>query len=105
MNQPTTTPDSLRDIQIPIAFSSLQSAVTEYVEDLNARFNAGFAIRCTQTTFEVHELEKGDALVSVSLTGENDIQYSRFIKRDKCAAVGRDLRPCLQGWSSQPYVS
>jgi len=88
MDQTTTTPDSLRNIQIPMAFSSLQSAVAEYVEDLNARFNTGFAIRHTQTTFEVHELEKADALVSVSLTGENEIQYSRFIKRDNALQSG-----------------
>lgn len=87
-----------RDTQIPIAFSSLQSAVAEYVEDLNARFNAGFAIRHTQTTFEVHELEKADALVSVSLTAENDIQYSRFIKHDNALQSGVIyVRVCKDG--------
>lgn len=88
MNQANTTPDSLRDIQIPMAFSSLQSAVAEYIEDLNARFNAGFAIHHTQTTFAVHELEKANALVSVSLKGANEIQYSQFIKRDNALQSG-----------------
>lgn len=37
--------------------------MTNYVEDLNRRLNAGLSVRRTQTTFEVHEFEKADALV------------------------------------------
>lgn len=84
-----------RDVQTPLAFSRLQAAMTEHVEDLNARFNAGFTVRRTQTTFEVHELEKADALLSVSLTDNNDIQYSQFIKRTNERQSGTiDVRVC-----------
>jgi hypothetical protein len=83
MDETTKSLDPLREVQAPMAFSSLQNAMTEYVEDLNRRFNARLAIRRTQTTFEVHDLEKTDALVSLSLTDKNDIQYSQFIKRER----------------------
>ncbi len=82
------TLDPLRDVQAPIAFSSLQGAMTEYVEDLNRRFNAGLAVRRTQTTFEVHEPEKADSLVSLRLTDKNDIQYNQFIKRNNELQLG-----------------
>lgn len=93
--------DSLGDVQIPAAFSSLQDAMTDYVEDLNRRLNAGLAIRRTQTTFEVHEVEKADALVRVSLTDAN-IQYRNLVKRDNemrsgtiDVRVGHDRSPAL----------
>ena len=88
MDPSTKTFDPLRGVQAPIAFSSLQGAMTEYVEDLNRRFNAGLAVRKTQTTFEVHELEKADALVSLRLTDNNDIQYNQFIKRNNELQLG-----------------
>src|SRR5947208_568147 len=98
MNQSTNKLDPLRDAQIPIAFSRLQGAMTEYIEDLNRRFNAGLAVRQTQTTFEVRELERADALLSVSLTGKNDIQYSQFIKRDNELRSGMIyVRVCQDG--------
>ncbi|MBZ5521257.1 MAG: hypothetical protein LAP21_03265 [Acidobacteriia bacterium] len=71
----------LRKTQAPLAFHNLQDAVTEHVEDLNRRLSAGLAVRETPTTFEVHELEKVDALLRVSLTGENNIHYSQLVKR------------------------
>lgn len=73
--------NQLRKTQAPVAFRGLQAAVTEHVEDLNRRLSAGLAVRQTQTTFEVHELEKVDALLRVSLTGENNIHYSQLVKR------------------------
>src|SRR5437660_2352249 len=71
----------LRKTQAPVAFHSLQEAVTEHVEDLNRRLSAGLAVRQTPTMFEVHELAKVDALLRVSLTGENNIHYSQLVKR------------------------
>ncbi len=95
MDQGTKILEPLRDVQTPVAFSRLQAAMTEYVEDLNARFNAGFAVRRNQTTFEVRELEKADALLSVSLMDNNDIQYSQFIKRSNERQSGIiDVRVC-----------
>lgn len=82
MNQITKTAHALCDTQIPMAFSFLQSAMAEHIEDLNIRFNAGFTIRKTQTTFEVHELKRAEAVVSVTLTGKDDIQYRQFLRRD-----------------------
>jgi hypothetical protein len=81
MDLTSNTSDSARDVQISAAFSSLQDAMTDYIEDLNRRLNAGLAVRRTETTFEVHEFEKADVLVSVSLTDKN-IQYSNIIKRN-----------------------
>jgi hypothetical protein len=86
------------DVQTPLAFSRLQGAMTEHVEDLNRRFNAGFTVRRTQTTFEVHELERADALLSVSLTDKNHIQYSQFIQRNNERQSGSiDVRVCQDG--------
>lgn len=73
----------LRKTQAPAALRSLQEAVTEYVEDMNRRLHAGLDVQQTQSSFEVHELEKVDALLRVSLTGENNIHYTCFIKRNK----------------------
>lgn len=71
----------LRKTQAPVAFHSLQQAVTEHVEDLNRRLSAGLAVRQSPAMFEVHELAKLDALLRVSLTGENNIHYSQLVKR------------------------
>ena len=71
----------LRKTQAPVALRSLQHAITEHVEDLNRRLHAGLAVRQTQTAFEVHELEKVDALLRVSLTREDNIHYTQFVKR------------------------
>jgi hypothetical protein len=81
MDQSAKTLD-VSDVQAPSAFSHLQGAITERVEDLNRRFDAGLGVRRTQTTFEVHHLEKAGALVSLRLTDKNDIHYNQFIKRD-----------------------
>jgi hypothetical protein len=90
--------DLLRDVQIPVAFSRLQDAVTERVEDMNRRFNTGLTLRHTHTTFEVHELEKAEALVTVSLTDKNDIQYIQFVKRDNQQQSGLIyVRVCQDG--------
>jgi hypothetical protein len=88
----------LRKNQAPIAFRSLQSAVTEHVEDMNKRLDAGLAIRQTQTTFEVHEMAKVDALLRVSLTGENNIHYTQLIKRNNEMQSGVIyVRACQDG--------
>lgn len=71
----------LRKTQAPAAFRSLQHAIQEHVEDMNARLHAGLALRQTHTSFEVHELEKVEALLRVSLTAENNIHYSQRVKR------------------------
>jgi hypothetical protein len=71
----------LRKIQAPFALRSLQDAIAEHVEDVNRRLQAGLAVRQTQTAFEVHELAKADALLRVSLTGENNIHYTQLVKR------------------------
>lgn len=101
MDLTSNTSDSLRDAQISAAFSSLQDAMTDYIEDLNRRLNAGLAVRRTQTTFEVHELEQAEAVVSVSLTDKN-IQYSNIVKRNRQVQsgtidvrVGLDRSPAL----------
>jgi hypothetical protein len=71
----------LRKTQAPAAFRSLQHAITEDVEDMNRRLSAGLAVRETQAAFEVHELDRVDALLRVSLTGENNIHYAQLVKR------------------------
>ena len=71
----------LRKTQAPVALRSLQHAITEHVEDMNRRLHARLAVRQTQTAFEVHELEKVDALLRVSLTREDNIHYTQFVKR------------------------
>jgi hypothetical protein len=43
--------------------------------------HVGLAVRQTQTAFEVHELEKVDVLLRLSLTGENNIHYTQLVKR------------------------
>jgi hypothetical protein len=71
-----------RKTQAPVAFRSLQDAITEYVDDMNRRMQSGLSVRQTQTSFEVHELEKVDALLRVSLTGENNLHYTHLVKRN-----------------------
>jgi len=71
----------LRKTQAPVALRSLQEALTEYVEDVNRRLHARLGVRQTQTGFEVHELEKVDALLRVSLTKEDNIHYTHLVKR------------------------
>jgi len=71
----------LRKSQAPVAFRNLQHAITEHVEDMNKRLHAKLAVRQTETAFEVHELEKVDALLRVSLTLENNIHYTQLVKR------------------------
>ena len=71
----------LRKTQATIALRSLQTAITEYIEDMNTRLQAGLVVRQTPTSFEVHELEKVDTLLSIRLTGENNIYYTQLVKR------------------------
>jgi hypothetical protein len=73
--------NQLRKTQAPVALRSLQVAITEHVEDMNRRLQAGLVVRETQTTFEVHALERVDALLRLSLTGENNIHYTQLVKR------------------------
>ena len=73
--------NQLRKTQAPLAFQGLQAALTQHVEDVNRRLHAGLVLRQTQAGFEVHELEKTAALLRVSLTLENNIHYSHFVKR------------------------
>jgi hypothetical protein len=79
MNQ--TNGSQLRKNQAPLAFHSLQAALTDHVEDVNRRLHANLELRQTQAGFEVHELEKTAALLRVSLTLENNIHYTQFVKR------------------------
>src|SRR6185312_384990 len=71
----------LRKTQGPVALGSLQAALTERVEDMNRRLQAGLAVRQTQTAFEVLDLGGTNALLRISLTRENNIYYAQFVKR------------------------
>jgi hypothetical protein len=71
----------LRKTQATVALRSLQDAISEYVEDMNRRLQAGLAVRQIHMAFEVYELEKTDALLRLSLTGENNIYYTQLVKR------------------------
>ncbi len=81
MDEMKDNPKQLRKTQAPIAFRSLRQAITEHVEDVNRRLHARLVVRQTETAFEVHELEKVDALLRVSLTRENNIHYTQLVKR------------------------
>jgi len=81
MDEIKDNPKQLRKTQAPVAFRSLQHAITEHVEDINKRLHGRLAVRQTETAFEVHELEKVDALLRVSLTRENNIHYTQLVKR------------------------
>jgi hypothetical protein len=71
----------LRKTQATVALHSLQDAISEYVEDMNRRLQAGLAVRQIHMAFEVYELAKTDALLRLSLTGENNIYYTQLVKR------------------------
>ena len=71
----------LRKTQAPVALRSLGDAITKYVEDMKRRFQAGLVVRQTPMAFEVYELEKPNALLHVSLTGESNIHYTQLVKR------------------------
>jgi len=71
-----------RKTQAPIALRSLQDAITKHVEDVNQRLQAGLSVRQTPAAFEVHEMEKADALLRLSLTGDNNIHYTQLVKRN-----------------------
>lgn len=81
MDEIKANANQLRKTQAPVALRSLQAALADHVEDMNRRLQAGLAIRQTQTAIEVHELEKMDTLLRISLTGENNIHYTQFVKR------------------------
>lgn len=76
-----TTVNQLRKTQAPVALETLQAALTRHVDDINTRLQAGLAVLQTQTGLEVLELEKKVALLRVSLTLENHLHYTQFIKR------------------------
>ena len=76
-----TTVSQLRKTQAPVALQTLQVALTGHVDDINTRLQAGLAVVQTPTGLEVLELEKNVALLRVSLTLENNIHYTQFIKR------------------------
>jgi hypothetical protein len=71
----------LRKTQAPVALNTLQEAITEHVDDVNKRLHAALAVRQTHAGFEVYEVEKGTALVQLSLTKEDNIHYSHLVKR------------------------
>jgi hypothetical protein len=81
MNEIKENVGHLRKTQGPVALSSLQAALTEHVEDVNQRLQAGLAVRQTQMAFEVLGLARTDALLRISLTRENNIYYAQFVKR------------------------
>lgn len=76
-----TIVSQLRKTQAPVALQTLQVALTGHVDDINTRLQAGLAVVQTPTGLEVLELEKNVALLRVSLTLENNIHYTQFIKR------------------------
>lgn len=71
----------LRKTQAPVALSSLQAALTEHVDDMNRRLQAGLAVRQSPMAFEVLGMGRANALLRVSLTRENNIHYAHFVKR------------------------
>jgi hypothetical protein len=76
-----TNVNRLRKTQAPVALLSLQTALMQYVEDVNTRLQAGLAVLQTQAGLEVLAPEKKVALLRLSLTLENHIHYTQFIKR------------------------
>lgn len=73
--------NQLRRTQAPLALQGLQAALMQHVEDVNRRLQAGLVVRQTSAGVEVHAFEKTAALLRVSLTQENNLQYTQFIKR------------------------
>jgi hypothetical protein len=67
--------------QAAVALRRLQDALIEHIEDINVRLQAGLAIQGTQTAIEVHEIERPDALLRLTLTRENNINYTQLVKR------------------------
>jgi hypothetical protein len=78
----------LRRTQGPVALNSLQAALTDRVEDMNRRLQAGLAVQQTQMAFEVLGPGKTNALLRVSLTKENNIHYAQFVKRQNQTQSG-----------------
>jgi hypothetical protein len=78
----------LRKTQGPVALNSLQAALTDRVEDMNRRLQAGLAVQQTQMAFEVLGPGKTNALLRVSLTKENNIHYAQFVKRQNQTQSG-----------------
>lgn len=70
-----------RKTQAAVALHALQTALAHYVDDMNTRLQAGLTVLQTQAGFEVLAPEKKVALLRLSLTLENHIHYSQFIKR------------------------
>jgi hypothetical protein len=102
MDETRENAGQLRKTQAPVALSSLQAALTEHVEDMNRRMQAGLAIRQTQTAFEVLGLGNTNALLRISLTKENNIHYAHFVKRQNetqsgviYVRVSRDGTPAI----------
>lgn len=81
MDETRDSATNLRKTQAPAALRGLQDALTEHVEDVNRRLHAGLAVRQRENAFEVHELEKDDAVLRLSLTAENNIYYTQLVKR------------------------
>lgn len=77
----TNKVNQLRKTQAPVALHTLHKALTKYVDDMNARLQAGLAVLETQAGLEVLAPEKKVALLRLSLTLENHIHYAQFIKR------------------------
>ena len=84
----TIIEDNLDQRQASVALRRLHDALTVHVEDVNKRLQAGLAVTGTQTAIEVHEIEKPDALLRLSLTRENNINYTQLVKRHKEAQSG-----------------
>ena len=73
--------NQLRKTQAPVALQTLQTALAQYIDDVNARLQAGLAVLQTQAGLEVLAPEKKVTLLRLSLTLENHIHYTQFIKR------------------------
>lgn len=76
-----TNVNQLRKTQAPVALQTLQMALAQYIDDVNARLQAGLAVLQTQAGLEVLAPEKKVTLLRLSLTLENHIHYAQFIKR------------------------
>ena len=76
-----TNVNQLRKTQAPVALQTLQMALAQYIDDVNARLQAGLAVLQTQAGLEVLAPEKKVTLLRLSLTLENHIHYTQFIKR------------------------
>lgn len=76
-----TNVNQQRKTQAPVALHTLQTALTQYVDDKNERLQAGLTVLQTQVGLEVLAPEKKVALLRLSLTLENHIHYTHFIKR------------------------